>query len=83
MKLTPEQEFLVKLEMERTDRSYLGKPKTVEPRVVYVTKKVYPKSRVERDALMFDAGRFAAGARDTAAVLAYKKVKREHYETAD
>ncbi len=75
--LTPEQEFLVRLEMERNDKSYLQPRKPIEPKVVYLTQKEYPKSRAVRDKMMFDAGRYAAGARDKSATKAAKALQKE------
>jgi hypothetical protein len=70
------------LEAERLDRSYL-QPK--EPAYnppeppKYITKVVKPsKAKQEaRDKLMFNAGRYAAGARDLTASKAHKTLERE------
>ena len=70
------EEFVLALEMERNDLSYL-KPRPVKVDTVYVTKPVYPRSRQERDKLMFDAGRYAAGARDWDARQAHNKLQAE------
>jgi len=67
-------EWLAALEQERNDLSYL-KPAKVKIDTVFVTQKVYPKSREKRDKLMFDAGRYAAGARDFDAVQAHKQLE--------
>ena len=75
--LTPEQAFLMRLEMERNDRSYLTPGRVVEPPIVYVTRKVYVKQSPDRDKMMFDAGRYAAGARDKSACRAARKLDKE------
>jgi hypothetical protein len=70
------------LEAERLDRSYL-QPKEPAynlpepPR--YITKVVKPsKAKQEaRDKLMFNAGRYAAGARDLTASKAHETLERE------
>ena len=74
--LNDTERWLMNLEMERNDLSYL-KPRPVKVDTVYVTKKVYPKSREARDKLMFDAGRYAAGARDWDARQAHNKLQEE------
>lgn len=59
--------WLTSLEMERTDKSYL-KPKEVG--ITEYTKIVYRDKVVDhrfRDNIMFQAGRYAEGARDDAA----------------
>ncbi len=70
------------LEAERLDRSYLNHPSRrhapVEPpKVIIKTKKESPKQREERDKLMFNAGRYAAGARDITANRAHELLERE------
>jgi hypothetical protein len=77
--LNETERWLMNLEMERTDRSYLN-PRPPEARVVYITRKVYPTSRDDRDKLMFNAGRYAAGARDKTAIQAHKKLEKESAE---
>lgn len=60
------------LEAERLDRSYLNHPsqhEPTEPPKIKV-KKETAKQREQRDKLMFNAGRYSAGARDTAATRA-------------
>jgi hypothetical protein len=66
------EEYLLALEMERTDLSYL-RPRPLKVETIIVSKKVYPKSRERRDKLMFDAGRYAAGDRDWDARMAHAK----------
>lgn len=72
--LTPEQAFMLRLEMERNDLSYLHSRKA-EPEVVkvIVKEKVYPNKRKQafREQMMFNAGRYAAGARDKTAETAH------------
>jgi len=69
------------LEAERHDRSYLNHPSQYEPveppRVIVKTKKETPKEREQRDKLMFNAGRYSAGARDIAATRANELLQRE------
>lgn len=74
--MTKEEQWLLALERERHDLSYLN-PKPVQVETVFVTKPVYPKSREARDKLMFNAGRYAAGARDATAIAAHEKLERE------
>jgi hypothetical protein len=70
------------LEAERIDRQYLVKKEPAynppePPR--YITKVVKPsKAKQEaRDKLMFNAGRYAAGARDLTASKAHETLERE------
>lgn len=69
------------LEAERFDRSYLNHPSQYEPtqtvRTVTKIKKETPKEREQRDKLMFNAGRYSAGARDIAATRANEMLERE------
>lgn len=73
-KMTEQEQWLLKLEMERNDLSYL-KPKRPELEVVkvIVKEKVYPKREEQevRERLMFNAGRYAAGDRDKTAEAAH------------
>ena len=70
------------LEAERLDRSYLEPKEPAynppEP-AQYITKVVKPsKAKQEaRDKLMFNAGRYAAGARDLTASKAHEALERE------
>jgi hypothetical protein len=69
------------LEAERLDRSYLNHPSqhepTEPPRYITKIKKETPKDREQRDKLMFNAGRYSAGARDIAATRADEVLQRE------
>ena len=62
-------DLMQKLEAERNDVSY-KRPERPEP--IVITRNVYPKKaeQEKRDKLMFNAGRYAAGARDKTAVKA-------------
>lgn len=65
-------DFLMDLERERLDKSYL-KPKEVG--VTEYTKIIYRDKVVDhrfRDNIMFQAGRFSEGARDEAAVNGHR-----------
>lgn len=87
MQLSPEKAeqvklWLASLEMERTSNAWRTKPtRQADPRVItqVVTKKVYPtrREREARDKMLFNAGRFAAGARDKAAVTAQLQLDKE------
>ena len=67
-------DLIQKLEAERNNLSYITKTHKTEPEVVrvIVKEKVYPtrKQQETRDKLMFNAGRWAAGHRDSAAETA-------------
>lgn len=69
------------LEAERFDRSYLDHPSQGErvdtPAVTAKNRKNIPKEREQRDKLMFNAGRYSAGARDIAATRANELLQRE------
>lgn len=71
--------WLANLERERTDRSYLDpEPRRVEVRFVpQPAPKETKKKREARDKLMFNAGRYAAGARDKTACIANEQLERE------
>jgi hypothetical protein len=64
-------ELCKRLEAERHDVTWKN-PKPREFDAVTVTQRIYPKKSEQdkRDKLMFNAGRFAAGARDKTAVKA-------------
>jgi hypothetical protein len=67
------------LEAERHDRSYLDHPSQYEPTEPpkVKVKKETPKEREQRDKLMFNAGRYAGGARDIAATRANELLQRQ------
>lgn len=77
MALSPQEKFLLALEMERTDLSYLKPKPKVQVETVFVPQPTYPKSRQKRDKLMFDAGRYAAGDRDFDAIQAHQRLQEE------
>lgn len=58
-----------KLEAERNDLSYKN-PKPLPTNQPYIRPRMDSKKRDQRDKLMFNAGRYAAGARDSVAVAA-------------
>ena len=64
-------ELCKRLEAERHDVTWKN-PKPRDLDTVIITRNVYPKKseQEKRDKLMFNAGRFAAGARDKTAVKA-------------
>jgi hypothetical protein len=76
----------LRLEAERSDLSYKNTGIKVDPIAVQqvkdlvktVTKVVYvdTKSTQERDLIMFNAGRYAAGARDDAAIKASNQLNQ-------
>ncbi len=64
--------WLLSLEAERHDRSYLNPPKrSYQPEVIYRDR---PVDHRYRDNVMFHAGRWAAGARDLEAARANRLV---------
>jgi hypothetical protein len=66
-------EFLLALEAERHDLSWKNPRKvTHQPQVI-----TYTKPDAERERKYFNAGRFAAGARDRVAVAANRWLARE------
>lgn len=68
------------LEAERNDRTYLNPPTQFEPitpRVITKLVKPSRKEREERDKLLFNAGRYAAGARDLTATRANEQLEKE------
>jgi hypothetical protein len=77
MPLTPVEQWLLELERERTSRWI----KNNEPEV-QILKEVCTrpheskKHRAERDRVFYDAGRFAAGDRDKAAIKANDRLHR-------
>lgn len=78
--MTPSELWLLDLERERNDRSYLTpRYNRYEPQVATITRVVKTKAptskeQKERDRVFFHAGRFAAGARDTDALEANNKI---------
>lgn len=82
--LTPEQEFWLALDRERFNVAYREKVDVVErvvvqPRVVkQACRRVHltPKTQEAHDQMMFNAGRFAAGAVDRVAVEAHEQLMR-------
>lgn len=75
--------WLASLEMERYDKSYLKRtlPETPvhAPTIVYRdrVKPVDRKAKELRERLFFNAGRYAAGARDKTATSAYETLQME------
>jgi hypothetical protein len=72
------------LEAERLDRRYLDpKPPTYNPPAPprVITKVIKPNKAAQerRDKLMFNAGRYAAGARDLIAQTAHEALEQELY----
>jgi hypothetical protein len=77
MDLTPAQQFLIDLERERYSTAWRAKPEPKhQPQIVYVPAKVDAKKQRERDRIMFNAGRFAAGDRDDEATKANNQVAK-------
>lgn len=73
--LTPGELWLLELERERYDTTWAAKPtQTFQPQIVFVPERQNAKKQRERDQIMFHAGRYAAGARDTEATSANAKV---------
>lgn len=78
--MTPAELWVLELERERNDRSYLTpRYNRYEPQVATVTRVVKTKAptsqeQKERDRVMFHAGRFAEGARDEEATNANRMV---------
>lgn len=76
--LTKSESFLLALEAERHDLSYLNPPKrNLEPLTKTVILRPNPKARQARDKMLFNAGRYAAGCRDKTAVAAHEKLEKE------
>lgn len=72
------------LEAERLDQSYKTRQEAQEiipPPPVVIREKVKPSKaeRDKRDKLYFNAGRYAAGARDTTALQAHEQLQKELY----
>ncbi len=76
MDLTPAQEFLINLERERYSAAWRDKPKPQPTQIIYVPAKPDAKKQRERDRIMFNAGRFAAGDRDDEATKANNQVAK-------
>ncbi len=62
------------LELERIDTTWLDKPAPVE-RVVFVRERAQISEKAKR--LYFNAGRYAAGARDDAATTAHGELVKK------
>ena len=71
-------EWLAQLEQERYSTAYRTPKPEPEPRVVYISTKpkVDKKAQRQRDTIMFQAGRYAAGARDPEAIAGNAEVAR-------
>jgi hypothetical protein len=72
--------FWQRLEVERHDLSYKRPAEpvfTTQPQIIVRTVKETPKDREKRDKLMFNAGRYAAGARDNTALTAHAALEAE------
>jgi len=65
------QERMRELELERIDTTWLNKPQPAE-RVVFVKERTQISEKTKR--LYFNAGRYAAGDRDTTATAAHDKL---------
>jgi len=67
--------FWMRLEAERHDLTYKQPKADPQPEIVFVGVRETKRDREQRDKLMFNAGRFAAGARDKVAVAAHEKLE--------
>lgn len=79
--MTPGELWLLELERERYDRSYAVPRNRYEPQIATITRVVKTQAptsqeQKERDRVMFHAGRFAEGARDTDALEANNKISK-------
>lgn len=80
----------LRLEAERLDTSYKNPVRAIEPpqevKIKTVTRIVYrdrDRNHDDRDRLMFNAGRHAAGATDTSAMRAAEQLNKEIERTAN
>lgn len=76
---TPQELWLLELEMERFSTAWKQKPAEPAPQPTVVVQKVFTgevdkKAQRERDKVMFHAGRYAEGARDEEATAANAKI---------
>ncbi|CAB4152731.1 hypothetical protein UFOVP609_25 [uncultured Caudovirales phage] len=77
MSLTPVEQWVLELERERVSRWI--KPKQPELQIlkeICTRPHENKKHRAERDRVFYDAGRFAAGDRDQAAIKANDRLRR-------
>lgn len=69
----------LRLEGERLDKTYraagYSAHKPIKP-VAAITKRVYVRN-IERERMLYNAGRFAGGDRDKEAILAYAELEKE------
>lgn len=64
--------WLLALERERHDMSYKTRKPVEQPSFIHAS----PAAQKQRDLTMYNAGRYAAGARDKQAIKASKEVNR-------
>jgi hypothetical protein len=82
-KLTPAQEYWLLLDRERYSHDREPYVPLVEPQIRVVSKPcarrhIGKKALEEYGRMMFDAGRYAAGARDTTAIDAYTQMLKDN-----